>query len=56
MILQDFSIRAFTPVVVASVIAQVSELLLFKLLHHSEEFHPIFNVSPDAIRKHEALR
>jgi CIC family chloride channel protein len=56
VILQDFSIRAFTPVVVASVIAQVSELLLFKLLHHSEEFHPIFNVSPDAIRTHEALR
>jgi CIC family chloride channel protein len=56
VILQDFSIRAFTPVVVSSVIAQVSELLLFKLLHHTEEFHPIFNVSPDAIRTHEALR
>jgi chloride channel protein, CIC family len=56
VILQDFSIRAFTPVVVASVIAQVSELLLFKLLHHAQEFHPIFDVSPDAIRTHEALQ
>jgi CIC family chloride channel protein len=56
VILQDFSIRAFTPVVVASVIAQVSELLLFKLIHHSQEFHPIFDISPDAIRTHEALR
>jgi chloride channel protein, CIC family len=56
VILQDFSIRAFTPVVVASVIAQVTELLLFKLLHHAQEFHPIFDVSPDAIRTHEALQ
>jgi CIC family chloride channel protein len=56
VILQDFSIRAFTPVVVASVIAQVSELLLFKLMHQAQNFHPIFNVSPDAIRTHEALQ
>jgi CIC family chloride channel protein len=56
VILQDFSIRAFTPVVVASVIAQVTELLLFKLMHHAAEFHPIFDVSPDAIRLHEALQ
>ncbi len=56
VILQDFSIKAFTPVVVASVIAQVTELLLFKMMHHAQEFHPIFDVSPDAIRTHEALR
>jgi len=56
VILGDFSIRAFTPVVVASVIAQVTELLLFKLMHHAQEFHPIFDISPDAIRTHEALR
>jgi CIC family chloride channel protein len=43
-------------VVLASVIAQVSELLLFKLLHHAQEFHPIFDVSPDAIRTHAALQ
>jgi chloride channel protein, CIC family len=56
VILQDFSIRAFTPVVVASVIAQVTELLLFKMIHHAQDFHPIFDISPDAIRTHEALR
>jgi CIC family chloride channel protein len=56
VILQDFSIRAFLPVAVASVIAQVSELLLFNMLHESEQFHPIFAVSPDAIKMHEALR
>ncbi|MDP9175459.1 MAG: chloride channel protein [Planctomycetota bacterium] len=56
VILQDFSIRAFTPVVLASVIAQVTELLLFKVFHHAAEFHPIFNVSPDEIRTHEALQ
>jgi CIC family chloride channel protein len=56
VILQDFSIRAFTPVVVASVIAQVTELLLFKMIHHAQDFHPIFDVSPDVIRAHEALR
>jgi CIC family chloride channel protein len=55
VILQDFSIRAFTPVVLASVIAQTTELLLFKLMNHAENFHPIFDVSPDAIRMHEAL-
>jgi chloride channel protein, CIC family len=56
VILQDFSIKAFTPVVVASVIAQVTELLLFKLLHHAQEFHPIFDVSPEAVHLHEALQ
>ena len=56
VILQDFSIRAFTPVVVASVFAQATELLMFKLLHHSAEFHPIFSVSPEAVHLHEALR
>jgi CIC family chloride channel protein len=56
VILQDFSIRAFTPVVVASVIAQVSELLMFKLLHHSEEFHAIFNVPRDVVDTHGALQ
>ncbi len=56
VILQDFSIRAFTPVVVSSVIAQVTELLLFKLLHKTQEFHPIFAISPDTIHMHEALQ
>ncbi len=56
VIMQDFSIKTFTPVVVASVIAQVSELLLFKLIHQGQEFHPIFAISPDAIRSYEALQ
>ncbi len=56
VILQDFSIRAFTPVVVSSVIAQVTELLLFRLLHKAGEFHPIFDLSPDTVRLHDALQ
>jgi CIC family chloride channel protein len=56
VILQDFSIRAFTPVVVASVIAQCTELLLFRLIHKAGEFHPIFDISPDTVRLHEALQ
>jgi chloride channel protein, CIC family len=56
VILQDFSIRAFTPVVVASVIAQVTELLLFRLIHKAGEFHPIFALSPDTVQLHEALQ
>jgi CIC family chloride channel protein len=55
VILQDFSIRAFTPVIVASVIAQVTELLLFQMLSQSGSFHPIFNVSPDTVLMHNAL-
>jgi chloride channel protein, CIC family len=56
VILQDFSLRAFTPVVVASVIAQVSELLLFQLLHQTTEFHPIFGVAPEAVQRTAALQ
>ena len=26
------------------------------MIHHSQEFHPIFDISPDAIRTYEALR
>ncbi|MGA2232539.1 MAG: chloride channel protein [Tepidisphaeraceae bacterium] len=46
VILQDFSIRAFTPIVVASVIAQVTTLALFerigRLGHHAIEYQAIF--------------
>ena len=56
VILQDFSIRAFTPVVVSSVMAQVTELLLFKAINQGQQFHPIFDISPDAIRAHTSLR
>jgi chloride channel protein, CIC family len=56
VIMQDFSIRTFTPVVVASVIAEVSERLLFKLIHHAQDFHPIFWISPDAMRMNEVVQ
>jgi CIC family chloride channel protein len=44
VILQDFSIRSFTPVVLASVIAQVTTQGLFQLTHHAEEYRAIFQV------------
>jgi len=50
VIMQDFSSRMFMPIVVASVIAEASEYLLFKLMHHAQDFHPIFDVTPDALR------
>jgi len=33
----------------------VSELLLFRLMHHAQEFHPIFDISPDTLRVYDAL-
>src|SRR5580692_7819001 len=42
VILQDFSIRAFTPVVLASVIAQVTVQAIFQVIHHSEPYRAIF--------------
>ena len=44
VILQDFSIRSFTPVVLASVIAQVTTQALFQVSHHAEEYRAIFQV------------
>ena len=44
VILQDFSIRSFTPVVLASVIAQVTTQGIFQLTHHAEEYRAIFQV------------
>lgn len=56
IILQDFSFRAFMPVVVASVIAQVTELLMFQLLHEQQAFHSIFHVDGLAIQQQAALQ
>jgi chloride channel protein, CIC family len=56
VILQDFSLGTLMPVVVSSVMAWVSEQLLFTILNRGQEFHPIFDISPDAIRTHLALR
>jgi CIC family chloride channel protein len=48
VILQDFSIRAFTPIVVASVIAQVTTLAIFQQLgrwqHAPVEYRAIFDM------------
>ena len=42
VILQDFSIRSFTPVVLASVIAQVTTQAIFQLSH--QEYRAIFQI------------
>jgi CIC family chloride channel protein len=42
VILQDFSIRSFTPVVLASVIAQVTVQAIFQVIHHQSEYRAIF--------------
>ena len=42
VILQDFSIRSFTPVVLASVIAQVTVQAMFQVIHHQTEYRAIF--------------
>ena len=42
VILQDFSIRSFTPVVLASVIAQVTAQATFQLIGHASEYGAIF--------------
>jgi chloride channel protein, CIC family len=59
VILQDFSIRAFTPIVVASVIAQVSTLGLYqqlaRLQHTHEEYRAIFAMPPHDVAMHPML-
>ena len=59
VVLQDFSIRAFTPIVVASVIAQVSTLAIFqaldKLGRAHEQFHAIFEMPQRVIMMHQVL-
>jgi CIC family chloride channel protein len=59
VILQDFSIRAFTPIVVASVIAQVTTLALFerigRLGHHAVEYHAIFAMPQQEILTRSVL-
>jgi chloride channel protein, CIC family len=42
VILQDFSIRAFTPIVVSSVIAQVTTLAIFQELAHLHHIHDTY--------------
>jgi CIC family chloride channel protein len=50
VILQDFSIRTFTPVVLASVVANITTQAIFHRLHHEAEYQAIFAV-PDWVRE-----
>jgi chloride channel protein, CIC family len=59
VILQDFSIRAFTPIVVSSVIAQVTTLALLQHLSHFHRFggqlQTIFAMPPQDLMMHSVL-
>ena len=54
VILQDFSIRSFTPVVLASVIAQVTTQGIFQLSNRPNEYRAIFDM-PAIATAHNAL-
>jgi CIC family chloride channel protein len=55
VILQDFSIRTFTPVVLASVVANITTQAIFRGLHHEVEYQAIFAL-PDWVREqHQAM-
>jgi len=59
VILQDFSLRTFTPIVVASVIAQVTTLAIFERLarfgHSHEKYQAIFAMPSQDILSHSVL-
>jgi CIC family chloride channel protein len=55
VILQDFSIRSFTPVVLASVIAQVTVQETFQLAHHAEAYRAIFAMPQIDVARHTLL-
>src|SRR3954470_11578 len=50
VILQDFSIRTFTPVVLASVIANITTQAIFRRLHNEPEYQAIFAI-PNWLRE-----
>jgi CIC family chloride channel protein len=54
VILQDFSIRTFTPVVLASVIANITVQAIFQRLHHEPEYQAIFAI-PNWMRETHAV-
>ena len=56
VILQDFSLRSFTPVVLASVIAQVTTQGIFQLLHHTQVYQAIFAIPDVEQLRHTVLR
>jgi CIC family chloride channel protein len=53
VILQDFSIRTFTPVVLASVIANITTQAIFQRLLNEPEYHAIFEL-PNWVREQSA--
>jgi chloride channel protein, CIC family len=55
VILQDFSIRAFTPIVVASVIAQVTTLAIYQHINPNQQYHAIFAMPEQDIVMHSVL-
>jgi CIC family chloride channel protein len=55
VILQDFSIRTFTPIVLASVVANVTTQAIFRIIHHSNEYRAIFALPSWELSKHTSL-
>jgi CIC family chloride channel protein len=55
VILQDFSIRSFTPVVLASVIAQVTTQEVFQLTNRPHEYGAIFAMPANEVVRHSLL-
>lgn len=55
VILQDFSIRSITPVVLASVIAQVTTQETLQVAHHAEAYRAIFAMPPMDVARHSLL-
>src|SRR5205823_9552770 len=55
VILQDFSIRTFTPVVLASVVANVTTQGIFRWIHQEPEYQAIFAIPNWVKEQHRAL-
>jgi CIC family chloride channel protein len=55
VILQDFSIRTFTPVVLASVIANITTQAIFRRIHHELEYQAIFALPNWVRERHHAM-
>jgi CIC family chloride channel protein len=56
VILQDFSIRTFTPIVLASVVANVTTQAIFRIIHHGvTDYRAIFALPDWELNLHRAL-
>lgn len=55
VILQDFSLRSFTPVVLASVIAQVTTQGILQLINHERVYQAIFAIPDPEVLRHTVL-